>query len=101
MATSAAADRRNDGALGTSGDVGLESGFADPLNDVLDLLRSGVVGHVHDHGNGLSIVFCKKSFVQKAKAAILSRLWWNLRAVFNYGLKDWLRFFTSAADGNQ
>src|ERR1700704_2641952 len=67
MATAAAADRRNDGALGTSGDVGLESGFADPLNDVLDLLRSGVVGHVHNHGNGLSIVFCKKVFCKKRK----------------------------------
>src|SRR3984893_14117616 len=60
MATTAASDRRNDGALGTTGDVGLESGFADALNDVLDLLRSGVVGHVHNHGNGLSILLCKK-----------------------------------------
>jgi hypothetical protein len=35
--------------------VRLESGFADALNDVVDLLFGGAVGHVHNHGDDLSI----------------------------------------------
>jgi hypothetical protein len=53
--------------------VRLESGFADTLNDVIDLLFSGVVGHVHNHGDDPSF-----PLPPKTKAAILSRPWWNL-----------------------
>ena len=51
MAASTAADGGNDGALGSTRDMGLESGFADALNDVLDLLLGGAVRHVYDHGD--------------------------------------------------
>ena len=75
MAAPAAADRGNDGALRAARDVRLESGFADALNDVLDLLFGGAVGHVHNHGDYLSR--CSSIGRQKTKAAILSRLWRN------------------------
>jgi hypothetical protein len=61
MAAPAAADRRHDGALRATGDVGLESGFPDALNDVVDLFLGGAVGHIHDHGDDLS------NFRQKQK----------------------------------
>src|SRR5437867_4509613 len=50
MAAPAATDGGHDGALGPASDVGLESSFPNPLNDVLDLFRSGAVRHVHNHG---------------------------------------------------
>jgi hypothetical protein len=53
MAAPTAADGGNDGALGATRDVRLESSFADALNDVVAL-------------------------PPKTKAAILSRLWRNL-----------------------
>src|SRR5208282_2318380 len=68
MAASTTAHRRHDGALGATRDVGLEAGFADALNDMVDLLFSGAVGHVHNHGNDLSLL------PPKTKAAMLSRL---------------------------
>ncbi len=49
MTASATADGGNDGALGSAGDVRLEAGFPNPLNDVLDLFGGGAVGHVHNH----------------------------------------------------
>jgi hypothetical protein len=58
MASPATADRRNNGALGASCDVRLESSFADALNNVFDLLFRGAVRHVHNHGDDLSI--CRK-----------------------------------------
>ncbi len=64
MAAAATANGGHDGAFGAPGDVRLESGFADTLNDVLDLLFSGVVGHVDDHGDYLSVL------PPKTKAAI-------------------------------
>ncbi len=72
MAAASAADCRDNGALGASRDVRLESGLADALNDVVDLFFGGAVGHIHDHDDDLSIV------PPKTKAAILSRLWRNL-----------------------
>jgi hypothetical protein len=72
MASASASDRRNYSALGPAGDVRLKAGFADALNDVFNLLGSGAVRHVHDHGCGLSDLNPTKE-----KAAILSRLWWN------------------------
>src|SRR4029077_17049622 len=51
MAAPAAAHRRNDGAFGAPSDVRLESRVADTLNYMLNLLCSGVVGHVHNHGD--------------------------------------------------
>jgi hypothetical protein len=50
MTAPAAADGGDNGALGPASDVRLESGFSNPLNDVLDLFRSGAVRHVHNHG---------------------------------------------------
>src|ERR1035438_6318404 len=55
MAASTAAHCRNDGALGPTRDVRLESSFADALNDVVDLLFGSAVGHVHNHGDDPSI----------------------------------------------
>jgi hypothetical protein len=72
MASASASDRRNYSALGPTGDVRLKPGFADALNDVFNLLGSGAVRHVHDHGCGLSDLNPTKE-----KAAIKSRLWWN------------------------
>jgi hypothetical protein len=46
------------------------------LNDVVDLFFGGAVGHVHDHGDDLSI--CR----QKQKPRFLSRLWRNLLSCF-------------------
>jgi len=43
MAASTATDGRHNGALGAARDVGLESGLADTLNDVFDLLFGGAV----------------------------------------------------------
>jgi hypothetical protein len=48
--------------------MGLEARFADALNNVFDLLFGGAVGHVHNHGDDLSL------WPPKAKAAMLSRL---------------------------
>jgi hypothetical protein len=94
MAAPTAADRRNYGALGTTRDVGLIPGFADTLNDVVNLLVGGAVGHVHNHGNDLSI--CR----HKAKAAnSIAALAESLSCLYCPG--DWLRFCTSAANANQ
>jgi hypothetical protein len=67
MTAPAAADGGDNGALGPASDVRLESGFPDPLNDVLNLFRSGAVGHVHNHEEILS------SLSTKTKAAICDR----------------------------
>jgi hypothetical protein len=72
MASSTAADRSNDGALGATRDVRLKAGFTDALNDVFDLLFGGAVRHVDDHDGGPFLLFQKAA--QKRKAAILSRL---------------------------
>src|SRR5208282_3015714 len=75
MAAPAAADCGNDGALGTTGNVGLKSGFADALNDVVDLFFGGVVGHVHYHGDDLSIfVFAAKNKSRDSIAALAESL---------------------------
>jgi hypothetical protein len=72
MAASTASDGRDYGAFGATRDVRLKSGFADALNDVVDLLFGGAVGHIHNHGDNLSI--CR----QNKKPRFLSRLWRNL-----------------------
>jgi hypothetical protein len=61
MASPSAADCGNDRALGPARDVRLKSGFPDPLNDMFDLLWSGGVRHVYDHGNLLSGLVPKKN----------------------------------------
>jgi hypothetical protein len=60
MAAPTAADGGNDGAFGATRDVRLESSFADALNDVVDLLFGGAVGHVHNHGDNLSFPATKQ-----------------------------------------
>jgi len=56
---------------------------------VFDLLFSGAVGHVHNHGDGPS--FCRK----KTKAAIsIAALAESLSCL--YFSADWLRFCTAA-----
>jgi hypothetical protein len=73
MAPASASDGGDNSALRTARDVGLKAGFTDALNDVFDLLGGGVIRHVHDHGCYLSDVL-----PEKQKAAMLSRLGWNL-----------------------
>jgi hypothetical protein len=73
MAAPAAADCRNDGALGATRDVGLESGFADALNDVVDLLFGGAVGHVHNHGDD-PFYFAAKNKSRDSIAALAESL---------------------------
>ncbi|MGA9416019.1 MAG: hypothetical protein WBV60_15125, partial [Terriglobales bacterium] len=46
---------------------GLESGFAYPLNDVFDLFRGGAVGHVHNHGDDLSVFYWLASAKNKSR----------------------------------
>src|SRR5579859_1899163 len=60
MAASTAAHGGDDGALGAAGDVGLEPSLANALDDVFDLGLGGVVGHVHNHGDDLSLYRPKK-----------------------------------------
>jgi hypothetical protein len=78
MAASSAADCRDNGALGATCDVRLESGLADTLNDVVDLLCGGVVGHVHNHGDDLS---CR----QKQKP----RFYRGFGGIFELSLFSW------------
>jgi hypothetical protein len=93
MTAPTTANCRNDGALGTSRDVRLESGSADTLNDVVYLLFGGVVGHVHNHGDDLS--FAAKNKSRDPIAALAE----SLSCLYFPG--DSLRFCTSAANGNQ
>jgi hypothetical protein len=55
MAAPTAAHRGNDGALGASGDMRLEAGFANALNNVFDLLFGSAIGHVYNHCEAPSI----------------------------------------------
>jgi hypothetical protein len=73
--------------------VRLESSFADALNDVVDLLFGGAVGHVHNHGDNLS--FPAKNKSRDSIAALAE----SLSCLYYPG--DWLRSCTSAANGNQ
>jgi hypothetical protein len=51
VSPAAASNRCHDRPFRASSDVRLESSFANPLNNVLNLLFGGVVRHVDDHGS--------------------------------------------------
>ena len=73
MSPPAAADRGDDSALGAARDVRLKAGFADALDDVFDLLAVALSDMFTIMAVRFSIQLPKKQ-----KAAILSRLRWNL-----------------------
>ena len=50
LVAASAAHGGDDSALGAAGDVRLISGFADSLDDVVDLLLGGLLRHIDDHG---------------------------------------------------
>src|ERR1700690_3752197 len=93
MAAPAAADCGHDGALRASGNVGLKSGFQDASNDVLDLLFGRAVRHIHNHDDRLSV--CLE---QNKSRDTLAALVESLSCLYFPG--EWLRFCTSAANGN-
>src|ERR1700677_1346114 len=95
MAAALAAYRRNNGALGAARHVGLESGFADALNNVVDLLFCGAVRHVYDHGDDLFFFSAAKDKGLRFLAALAESLMCLVYFV------DWLRSCTSAANENQ
>jgi hypothetical protein len=73
MPASAAADGGHDRALGAARNVGLEAGFPDALDDVLNLFFGRAVGHIYDHGG------YPFGSISKTKAAILNRGFeWNI-----------------------